>query len=512
MSFLNKYCEDFKEYDAMERDFIDDGKIWAQLEKWTNPSRDDVRKVLEKAEKKIRLDPEKMAILIQNKDRETINEMYALANRLKREIYGDRIVFFAPLYISNKCANNCKYCGFRRENDKVERRTLTMEEISEEVKIMIGEGQKRTVLVYGESPETNIDFMRESICQVYSTKCGNGEIRRANINCAPLSREELKKLKEVGIGTFQVFQETYHHGTYREMHPEGTIKGHYRWRLYAQDRALDVGLDDVAIGVLFGLYDWRFELMGLLYHTIHLEEKYNGVGPHTISFPRIEPAIGTPYASNPGYSEYAELKHAGADRYLLRIETSNEQLYERLHPGMSYKNRVRCLYDLKELGYETGTDCLIGLPGQTPEMLADDLEFFKELDADMIGMGPFIPCAGTPLEHEDGGDVDTVLKMMALARLLMPDINIPATTALGVKDSDGYKKGLSCGANVIMPNMGRSEYKKLYAIYPGKGVGITNPENQTEAVKATVFQLGRSIGRDYGNRKRVIDNHYQYFL
>ena len=301
MSFLNKYCEDFKEYDAMERDFIDDGKIWAQLEKWTNPSKDDVRKVLEKAEKKIRLNPEEMAVLIQNKDRETINEMYALANRLKREIYGDRIVFFAPLYISNKCANNCRYCGFRRENDKVERRTLTMEEISDEVKIMIGEGQKRTVLVYGESPETNIDFMCESIRQVYNTKCGNGEIRRANINCAPFSREELKKLKEVGIGTFQVFQETYHHGTYREMHPEGTIKGHYRWRLYAQDRALDVGLDDVAIGVLFGLYDWRFELMGLLYHTIHLEEKYNGVGPHTISFPRIEPAIGTPYASNPGY-------------------------------------------------------------------------------------------------------------------------------------------------------------------------------------------------------------------
>jgi 2-iminoacetate synthase len=305
MSFLNKYQDDFKEYDAMEKDFIDDNKIWAQLGKWANPSKKDVRRVLEKAERKIRLDPEEMAILIQNRDSETIGEMYALANRLKREVYGDRIVFFAPLYISNKCANNCKYCGFRRENNKVERRTLTMEEISEEIKIMIGEGQKRTVLVYGESPETTIDFMCESIRQVYRTKHENGEIRRANINCAPLSRDELKKLKEVGIGTFQVFQETYHHGTYRQMHPEGTIKGHYRWRLYAQDRALDVGLDDVAIGALFGLYDWRFELMGLLYHAIHLEEKYNGVGPHTISFPRIEPAIGTPFASNP--------KHAVSD-------------------------------------------------------------------------------------------------------------------------------------------------------------------------------------------------------
>lgn len=302
MNFLKKYNEDFKEYDAMEKDFIEDDKIWAQLNKWANPSKSNVRKVLAKAEKKIRLDPEEMAILIQNKDTETINEMYALANQLKREIYGDRIVFFAPLYISNKCVNNCKYCGFRHENEKVGRRSLTMEEISDEVRIMVGEGQKRTVLVYGESPETSVDFMCESIRQVYNTKCGNGEIRRANINCAPLAREELKKLKEVGIGTFQVFQETYHHETYREMHPEGTIKGHYRWRLYAQDRALDVGLDDVAIGVLFGLYDWRFELMGLLYHTIHMEEKYNGVGPHTISFPRIEPAIGTPYASDPKYA------------------------------------------------------------------------------------------------------------------------------------------------------------------------------------------------------------------
>lgn len=302
MKFLEKYKEEFKEYDLMEKDFIDDDKIWEQLNKWKNPSKADVRKVLDKAAQKVRFEPEEMAILIQNKDKETIEEMYALANKLKKEIYGERIVFFAPLYISNKCANNCKYCGFRRENKEITRRTLTMDEISEEVRIMINEGQKRTVLVYGESPETEIDFICKSVQQVYDAKCNNGEIRRANINCAPLSREELKKMKEVGIGTYQVFQETYHHETYRKMHPQDTIKGHYRWRLYAQDRAQDAGIDDVAIGVLFGLYDWRFETMALLYHTIHLEKKYNGVGPHTISFPRIEPATGTPYASNPEYA------------------------------------------------------------------------------------------------------------------------------------------------------------------------------------------------------------------
>jgi len=167
---------------------------------------------------------------------------------------------------------------------------------------MTQEGQKRTVLVYGESPKTQIDFMCKSIEKVYSTKTNHGEIRRANINCAPLSVEELKQLKDVEIGTYQVFQETYHHETYSNVHPKGTIKGHYRWRLYAMDRAQQAGVDDCGLGVLFGLYDWRFEVMGLLYHTIHLEENFNGVGPHTISFPRITPAKGTPYSDNPQYA------------------------------------------------------------------------------------------------------------------------------------------------------------------------------------------------------------------
>jgi 2-iminoacetate synthase len=302
MNFLEKYKKDFEEYDKMDKDFIDDDKIWSQLNKWENPKPTDVCKVLKKAEQKIRLDPEETAILIQNKDKETIERMYALSNKLKREIYGDRIVFFAPLYISSVCANNCLYCGFRSSNHAIERKTLTMDELEQEVKVMIDEGQKRTVLVYGESPETNVDFMVETVKKVYSVKSKNGEIRRANINCAPLRRDELAKFKGAGIGTFQVFQETYHHETYRKMHPENTIKGNYRWRLYAHDRAEDVKVGDVGIGALFGLYDWRFEVMGLLYHTIHLEEKYNGIGPHTISFPRIELATNTPYSEHPEYA------------------------------------------------------------------------------------------------------------------------------------------------------------------------------------------------------------------
>jgi 2-iminoacetate synthase len=302
MKFLDKYKKDFEEYDNMEKDFIDDDKIWSELNKWENPTQEDVRKVLRKAEQKIRLEPEETAILIQNKDKETIGEMFKLANKLKREIYGDRIVFFAPLYISSACANNCVYCGFRSSNHAMERKTLTMDEIEQEVKVMIDEGQKRTILVFGESAETNVDFMVEAVKKVYSVKNKNGEIRRANVNCAPLRRDELAKFKGAGIGTFQVFQETYHHETYRKMHPANTIKGNFRWRLYSQDRAEDAQVGDVGIGALFGLYDWRFEVMGLLYHTIHLEEKYHGIGPHTISFPRIELATNTPFCEHPEYN------------------------------------------------------------------------------------------------------------------------------------------------------------------------------------------------------------------
>lgn len=201
-------------------------------------------------------------------------------------------------------------------------------------------------------------------------------------------------------------------------------------------------------------------------------------------------------------STYAALKEAGADRFLLRIETTNEQLYARMHPGMSYQNRVQCLYTLKELGYETGTGSLVGLPGQTPAMLAADLVFFKELDADMIGLGPFIPSPGTPLAQAAGGAVDLVLKMMALTRLLMPEINMPATTALGVKDPAGYQKGLSCGANVVMPNMGERDYKRLYAPYPGKEGWASNAETQLAKIKAVLQQMGRTVSPGYGFRVR----------
>jgi 2-iminoacetate synthase len=215
-------------------------------------------------------------------------------------VYDNRVVTFAPLYCGSKCVNSCLYCGFRCENDEIERRVLTMDEIEAEARILAAKiGHKRLVVVYGEHPDTGADYIAESMKRIYAIKekvrNGVGEIRRVNVNAAPLPIADLVKLHEAGIGTLQVFQETYHKATYRSVHPEKTLKGNYPWRLYALHRAMDAGIDDVAVGALFGLYDWKFEVMGLVAHARDLEKRYN-LGPHTVSVPRIEPAAGTDFS------------------------------------------------------------------------------------------------------------------------------------------------------------------------------------------------------------------------
>lgn len=196
------------------------------------------------------------------------------------------------------------------------------------------------------------------------------------------------------------------------------------------------------------------------------------------------------------YEEYKILKSAGADRFLLRIETTDENLYKKLHPNMSFENRKRCLYDLKKLGYETGTGCLVGLPGQTAESLADDILFFRELDADMIGIGPFIPHKDTPLHDAAAGNFILSLKVMAITRLLLPYINIPATTAMETLVKNGRNIALQSGANVVMPNMTAMDYRKKYEIYPDKvSVDYTT-------LSENLRQIGRTISKDKGSSKR----------
>ena len=202
------------------------------------------------------------------------------------------------------------------------------------------------------------------------------------------------------------------------------------------------------------------------------------------------------------FEEYQAYKQAGADRYLLRIETTDKDLYSQMHPNMSFENRVQCLKNLKELGYEVGSGCLVGLPNQTIDSLANDILFFKEIDADMIGIGPFIPNPNTPLHDAEDGSFELALKVMALTRLLLPTINIPATTAMETLNPNGRIIALHSGANVVMPNVTEGDYRRKYEIYPGKICINDTPAHCRGCISAKIKSIGREISTDYGFHKR----------
>ncbi|HOG20176.1 MAG TPA: [FeFe] hydrogenase H-cluster radical SAM maturase HydG [Salinivirgaceae bacterium] len=279
--------EKYRIPDEPMKPFIEPDEIWEYINS-ARPTREKVAEIIKKSLAKNRLNLEEVAILIAANDPESIAAIKNGARTIKNTIYGNRIVLFAPLYIGNHCTNNCSYCGFRTANTKQKRLTLTDEEIVKEVEALEDNGQKRLILVYGEHPKYDAEYIAHTVKLVYGVKKGNGEIRRVNINAAPLEIEGYRTVKEAGIGTYQVFQETYHPEAYKWYHLGGK-KANYEYRLTGLDRAQEAGIDDVGIGALFGLYDWRFEVMSLVRHTNHLEACYN-VGPHTISFPRIKNA------------------------------------------------------------------------------------------------------------------------------------------------------------------------------------------------------------------------------
>ena len=286
--------------------FIDNTRIERALAENTSPDPKHIRDILQKSLAIETLTLAETASLLHVEDPELLSEMQRVAGEVKTKVYDNRIVTFAPLYLSNFCANDCQYCSFRRSNKQARRRILTMDEIRREVEVLAGViGHKRLIVVYGEHPKADIDYMVASLKAIAEvnvrTRKSGGRIRRCNVNAAPLSVEELRLLKDAGIGTFQVFQETYHRPTYEKVHPADTIKGNYLWRLYCMHRAMEAGVDDVGIGALFGLYDWKFEVMALLCHAIELEDKF-GIGPHTISFPRLESADNTPFAESPEHA------------------------------------------------------------------------------------------------------------------------------------------------------------------------------------------------------------------
>jgi biotin synthase len=311
-------------------------------------------------------------------------ELFAAADRVRKEFVGDEVHLRGLIEFTNCCDQNCLYCGLRQDNAKLER--------------------------YRLEPDTIIEFASNAASYGYKTV-----------------------VLQAGEGEFYSLEEMLH--------------------IIRSIKALDVAI------------------------TLSIGEKTR--------------------------EEYQAYRDAGADRYLLRIETTDKKLYEKMSPGMIFENRVRCLHDLKELGYEVGTGCLVGLPGQTMESLADDILFFKELGADMIGVGPFIPNPDTPLGDASGGTFELSLKVMAITRLLLPDINIPATTAMEALNENGRILGLQSGANVIMPNVTEGDYRRLYALYPGKICVGDTPAHCRSCVTLKISGIGRSVSQGYGYRKKA---------
>ena len=300
-------------------DFIDEPLFETLLKRSAEPGY--IKEIIAKSKNKEALTLEETAALL-NADihadaPELIEQIFDTARQLKKDVYGNRIVLFAPIYIGNYCMNDCAYCGFRRSNPDAVRRTLTTEELHTQIRNMLQLGHKRTIAVFGEHKNYSPEYIAECVRQIYSVQLHThpnpnlrpnpslhaspspmpeGEkttssIRRVNINAAPLSHEGYRIVKESGIGTYQVFQETYHHATYARMHPAGTRKADYLWRLDSPARAIESGCDDVGLGALFGLANWKLEVLGLVAHAIFLMKHYR-IGPHTISFPRIRPASG----------------------------------------------------------------------------------------------------------------------------------------------------------------------------------------------------------------------------
>ena len=280
-----------------ENSWIDPSRIEGVLAESQSGDPGRVREVFAKAKLLKGLEYEDVAVLASVTDPGLVEEMFATARRVKEAIYGHRIVFFAPLYISNICGNECSYCAFRKSNDELVRHALTQEQIAKETQVLINQGHKRLLLVAGESNPGGLQYILDAIATVYSVKNKNGEIRRANVNIAPQDVESFRAIKAAGIGTYQCFQETYDRDVYAKVHLRGK-KADFDWRVSVMDRAMEAEIDDVGVGFLLGLADWRFEILSLMQHIAHLEGLF-GVGCHTISIPRMEPAHGSVMASAP---------------------------------------------------------------------------------------------------------------------------------------------------------------------------------------------------------------------
>ncbi len=365
--------------------------------------------IIEKARLAQGLSLEETAILIYSEDPVVIAEVFSAARAIKEAIYGRRLVFFAPLYLSSYCLNNCLYCGYRRDNH-ITRQRLSLSEIAQEVTALEAMGHKRLALECGEDPrECTMDYLEEAIATIYGVHHERGSIRRVNVNIAATTEENYRRLKAAKIGTYILFQETYHRPTYAKMHPVGP-KADYDWHTTAHHRAMRAGIDDVGLGVLFGLYDFRFEILALLQHSQELETSF-GVGPHTLSVPRLRPAPGVNLTDFPHLVSDHDFKRIVA---ILRLAVPYTGLIISTREESSLRNELLAL-GISQLSAGSSTDvggyASASRTSSSPQFSVEDHRSPDEMAADLCRFG-YLPSFCTAC-YRQGRTGD---RFMALAK------------------------------------------------------------------------------------------------
>jgi 2-iminoacetate synthase len=415
-------------YDPKSMDanaFINHEEILASLEEAKVQAQDPsiIRAILDKAATYGGLTHREAAALLEVDSPEILSEIFDLARRIKERIYGRRIVMFAPLYLSDHCVNRCSYCGYNCDN-KIARRKLTQEELAEEVRVLESLGHKRLALEAGEDPvNCPLDYILECIKTIYSLKFENGVIRRVNVNIAATTVDHYRQLKDAGIGTYILFQETYHKPTYLAVH-KGGPKRNYEWHTEAHDRAMQGGIDDVGVGVLYGLYDWKYDTLGMLMHAEHLEAAL-GVGPHTLSVPRIRAAEGVDAKDYPYLVSDDNFKKVVA---VLRLAVPYTGMILSTREPMGYRDEVIAMgISQVSAGSCTGVGGYahshkLGFEDMVPQFLPEDHRSPMEVLKDLLKDG-YIPsyCTACYREGRTGDRFMRLAKSGQIANVCQPN-------------------------------------------------------------------------------------------
>lgn len=444
------------------QNFINEEKIVGLLEKHQYSDKKYIEDILIKCKglNHQGLEIDEVAALLQNKNPDIEKEIFKIAKDIKKRIYGNRIVLFAPLYVTNACINNCTYCGFRIDNKQLVRKTLSNEAIKKETEVLTEMGHKRLLMVYGEY-DYDMNWVVDTINEAYKVKSKpSGEIRRINVNMAPLSVENFKKLKTANIGTYQCFQETYNTKTYKEVHPSGP-KADFNWRLNAIHRAMEAGIDDVGMGVLYGLADYKFDTLGLLMHCQQLE-KDMGVGPHTISFPRIEGAMGSEMSYNP--------PHKISDDELRRIIAIMRLAVPYTGMIMSTRESAELRKELLEYGISQMSAASRVYPGSynaknvnqddTQQFTVHDPRSLDDVIYDMFTSLEYIPsfCTGCYRKGRTGDHFMGLAKTNFMNKFCTPNGILTCAEYLRDYASEKTKKA---GKELIKKLMQQDECKKI---------------------------------------------------